>query len=152
MTLPTLGKLPPRYKVIINSYSDVRLSRCPLCQKLTHARKFALFVHVDDWGPFVLGKTCRYCTPCELIMIHKDEFEWELADKFQQLSPKAIGNDYLVVGTVEMKTWRAGLNGISPVIEEILEHLSDFKSRLDLKVSGGWGRADETPAANPNGA
>ncbi len=26
-------------------------------------RKFALLIHVDKWGPMVLGKTCRYCTP-----------------------------------------------------------------------------------------
>ncbi len=149
MTKRTLGKLPPRYSVIINPYSDERLSRCPLCQKLTHARKFALFIHVDDWGPFVLGKTCRYCTPCELVMIHQNELEWELADKFQRLDPKAIGNEYLVVGTVENKTWRAGLNGNTSTIEESFEHLADFKSQFKLEVSGGgWGPADKTPAAN----
>ena len=92
MAKPTLGKLPPRYKLIINQYSDVRLSRCPVCRKLTHSRKFALFIHIDDWGPITLGKTCRYCTPCELVMIHKDELERELAGSFQRLAPAAIGS------------------------------------------------------------
>lgn len=82
-------------------------------------------------------------------MIHKDELEWELADKFERLDPKVIGNEYLVVGTIENKTWRAVLNGTSSTIEESLTHLADFKSRFDLEVQGGgWGPADKTPATN----
>lgn len=150
MAKPTLGKLPPRYKLIINQYSDVRLSRCPICEKLTHSRKFALFIHINDWGPIMLGKTCRYCTPCELVMIHKDELERELADTFQRLAPAAIGNDYMVMGTVELKTWRAGLHGTPATITESLDHLADFKSELTLEVHGGWGPADGSSVRNRN--
>src|SRR5258708_5050969 len=51
---------PPRYSFILNPYRDVRLSKCPLCQRLTHGRKFALFIHLAKAHPVVLGKTCRY--------------------------------------------------------------------------------------------
>src|SRR4051794_17148071 len=73
MTKPTLGNLPPRYSFILNPHSDIRLTRCPKCERLTHPRKFALFVHVEEWGGVVLGYTCRYCTRCELIIVHQDE-------------------------------------------------------------------------------
>ena len=65
-----LGKLPPRYLFILNPYTDARFSKCPRCERPTHLRKFALFILIDDWGPLVLGKTCRYCTRCELIIAH----------------------------------------------------------------------------------
>jgi hypothetical protein len=34
---------------------------------------------------------------------HKDEFEHLLTSMFMQYDPSVIGNDYLIVGTVEKK-------------------------------------------------
>jgi hypothetical protein len=137
------GKLEPRYSFLLNPYSDIRLSKCPACGRLTHLRKFALFIHVDGWGPLVLGKTCRYCTPCELIMAHRDELEAELAHGPAHLAPNAGGKGYLVLGTVERKTWQKGLEGGQP-LGEALDHLADFKEYFDLKVEpGGWRPANE---------
>src|SRR5580700_308026 len=70
MARETIGQLTPRYSFLLNPYLDIRLSKCPGCNGLTHNRKFALFIHIDGWGPLVLGKTCRYCTSCELIIVH----------------------------------------------------------------------------------
>src|SRR5215510_10843446 len=103
MSNKRLGKLPPRYSFILNQYATERLSRCPRCKKLTHPRKFAFLIHIDDWGPMVLGKTCRYCSRCELIMLHQDELEEQLAYNFSQLAPEVVGNEYLVMGTIEKK-------------------------------------------------
>src|SRR5205823_2457385 len=90
---PRLGKLPPRYGFILNPYSDVRVSRCPKCQKPTHPRKFALFILIESCdAPLILGKTCGYCTGCELIVAHQDELEAELAEKFTALNPDVIGS------------------------------------------------------------
>lgn len=90
----------------------------------------------------VMGKTCRYCTPCELIVVHQDELEAELANSFASIAPHAIGNKYYVVGTVEKDMWKKGLRGGNQM-DEILEHLADFKERLDLHVEpGGWYPAD----------
>jgi hypothetical protein len=88
MAKKSIGKLPPRYSFILNPYADVRLSKCPRCQKLTYLRKFALFIHIDAWGPMALGKTCRYCSRCELIMAHQDELEAQLAHSFSQIAPE----------------------------------------------------------------
>jgi len=50
-----IGKLLPRYSFMLNPHAEVRLSKCPKCQKVTHLRKFALLIHIDEWGPMVLG-------------------------------------------------------------------------------------------------
>lgn len=139
MAKSKIGALPPRYSFILNPYPDQRLSRCPKCQKLTHLRKFALLIIIDDWGSIVLGKTCRYCTPCELIMTHQDELESELAFFFASQTPEVIGNEYIVLGTVDKKLWKQSLEGSEPQLEDALQHVAEFKSVLDLEVEpGGW--------------
>jgi hypothetical protein len=134
-----IGKLPPRYSFLLNPYSDVRLSKCPTCNKPTHPRKFALFVHIDGWGALALGKTCRYCTPCELIIVHQDELEAELAHSLGTLAPEVVGNDYMVLGTLDKRLWRQGLEGRGQPLDEMLAHVADFKKVLELHVEpGGW--------------
>jgi hypothetical protein len=137
-----IGKLKPRYSFMLNPYSDIRLSKCPQCEKLTHLRKFALFILIEGVGPIIQGKTCRYCSKCELIMAHQDELEGELILSLQKIAPQAIGNDYFVVGTFDKKVWQGGLkNEENDVGTEIFNYLADFKKMLDLKVEpGGWYR------------
>jgi hypothetical protein len=140
----TFNDLPQRYGCLINPYVNERLSRCPVCRKLTHGRKFALFIHIEEFGGVLLGKTCRYCTPCELIMIHK-ELEEQLADKLPPPGPEAAER-YLVVGTVDMKFWRGGLQGTSNVDQDLFQHLSVFKTRFDLQVTGRrWSLDSDLP-------
>src|SRR5262245_29709248 len=110
MAKPGIGKLAPRYAFILNPYSDVRLSKCPRCNRPTHPRKFALLIHVRKYGPLVLGKTCRYCARCELIAAHQDELEAELTLSLARLAPEAVGSDYLVLGTMDKKVWQQGLS------------------------------------------
>ena len=97
------GKLPPRYLFALNPYQDVRFSKCPRCDKLTYLRKFPLLIHIDGFGLMALGKTCRYCSKCELIIVHQDELESILAAFFAQKAPEAIGKEYLVLGTENKK-------------------------------------------------
>jgi hypothetical protein len=132
------GGLPPRYSFMLNPYATERLSKCPKCSRLTKLRKFALFIHIDDLGIILLGKTCRFCPDCDLIMAHQDELEHELANNLAFIEPDAIGNDYLVLGTVDMKVWRQGLKSGND-FDTVLEHTADFKKYFDLIVEpGGW--------------
>ncbi len=134
-----LGKLPPRHDFILNPYDDLRLSKCPKCDRPTHMRKFALFVVVDGYGPMLLGKTCRFCTPCDLLMVHQDELEHELVVALEPRAPEVIGNEYVVFGTVDKKVWRKGLEGDPAQLDEILDHTADFKKELGLGYDpGGW--------------
>lgn len=143
-----IGKLQPRYSFMLNPHAELRLSKCPLCRKRTHPRKFALFILVDGWGPMGLGKTCRYCSACELIMAHQDELEAELAHSLGRMAPEIVGNRYAVLGTIDKKIWRAGLEGRGKELADIMEHVADFKKEYDLVYEpGGWYPAGEGPRA-----
>jgi len=91
-----------------------------------------------------MGKTSKYCSPCELIIVHQHELEADLAENFCRLAPEFIGKDYLVIGTVEKKVWQQGLKGAETGLREILKSVADFKQvyKLDVKPAG-WYRADE---------
>jgi hypothetical protein len=92
-----------------------------------------------------LGKTCRYCTRCELIIVHQHELEAELAYSFRTIAPHVVGNKYMVLGTVDKRTWQRGLQGSGPQLDEVLKHTADFKTVLDLQVEpGGWYPASQS--------
>ncbi len=140
-----LGKLPPRYQFALNSQADYRASACPNCGRLTYRRKFALLIHVDPHYPIAMGFTCRYCPRCELIIAHQDELEAQLTALFQERNPSVVGNDYLVLGTVELKAWKESLSRPKS-IAEILEYAADFKEYATIEhFPGGWYPKDFMP-------
>ena len=141
------GRLPPKYSFALNSHSDVRFTRCPKCHRLMNPRKFALIIHVENGDLTILGKTCRYCPACELIIAHQNDLEDELANSFSRFDPEVLGNPYLVIGTVELKAWRQGLQRPLP-LDHIRDRTSEFKRVLKLSVDrGGWKPADRHPPA-----
>src|SRR5215469_11145943 len=103
-----LGKLPPRYRFILNPYADARFSSCPMCQGRTLLRKLPLVIHVKPAYTIALNKTCRYCPTCELLIAHQDEVEAQLVAIFAERQPEMIGNEYLVIGTLERSDWKRG--------------------------------------------
>jgi len=134
-----LGKLPPRYSFALNPHQEIRFSKCPVCDEPTRLRKFALFIYIDGFGPMALGKTCRFCTRCELIIAHQDELEHELTIALESRAPAVIGNDYVVPGTMDRKVWRRGLGDAPTVPADIFDHIADFKKELELEYDpGGW--------------
>jgi hypothetical protein len=129
-----IGKQKPRYRFILNPYKDERFSRCPRCEGKTRERKLPLVIHVDPRNPISLNKTCRYCDRCDLLIAHQDEVEAQLALLFQSHNPELIGNDYLVVGTLDRADWQRGSK--TPLtIAEMMEHLHDFKEVLKIEPS-----------------
>lgn len=96
-----------------------------------------------------LGKTCKYCSRCELILAHQDELETQLAYIFSKIAPDFIGKRCLVIGTVDNTVWKKGLKGSGGGLGEIMEHLADFKAVYDLYVEpGGWYPADKSRSGN----
>jgi hypothetical protein len=74
-----------------------------------------------------------------MIMAHQDELESLLASCFSEIAPEVIGNKYLVLGTVEKRTWQKGLKENSNQIDEVLQHTADFKKVVNLGFEpGGW--------------
>lgn len=94
----------------------------------------------------VLGKTCKYCARCEIVMCDQDQLEAELAHAFAIRAPHALGREYFVAGTVDRTTWQAGLQGTSE-LDDFLPHVADFKRFRGLSVQpGGWYAEGHEPA------
>ncbi len=139
------GKLPPKYNFSLNPYPEFRFSRCPDCQNKTGQRKLPLLIHVDPKNLIALNYTNRYCKHCDMLIGHKDEIEHLLTQLFLSINPEVIGNDYIVLGTVEKQAWRENMNQPMP-FKEMVDHISDFKSYQDIRMTmAGWFRADQEP-------
>lgn len=136
---------------MVNPYPDQRLSRCPVCEQKTRQRKRPLLIHVDPLHLIALNYTCRYCPDCNLLIAHKHEIEHLLTELFRQHDPGAIGNDYLVLGTVEKSAWREGIE--QPMgIAETRSHTSDFVTHYDelqMTQPGYYKVGQEPPIREP---
>jgi tetratricopeptide (TPR) repeat protein len=131
-TRQPLGKQPPHYSFFLNPYNDVRFTTCPMCHIKTRQRKVPLVIHIEPNYMVTLGKTCRYCVHCDLLIVHQDQLEEQLAGHMAVIHPEIIGNDYLVMGTLDSPEWRQGMqNQLSP--QKMIEHLHDFKEVLTFK-------------------
>ena len=137
MGIPRLGKQPPRYKFFLNPYQDARFTRCPKCEAKTRQKKLPLVIHIDAWGMFVLNKTCRFCPGCQLLIAHKDELEGYLAAFFERQAPEIVGNDYLVIGTLDRADWKWGAQG-TVTTDDMIERLHDFEDVLCFELAPHW--------------
>jgi hypothetical protein len=64
---------------------------------------------------------------------------------FAQIDPSVIGNDYLVIGTVEKKARRENMTR-PKIPSEMMPHIHDFKDIEEIRVTqAGWFRADQEP-------
>ncbi len=137
-TKTQLGKQPPLYRFFLNPYKDVRFTRCPQCENKTQQRKLPLVIHIDPMQLLSLNKTCRYCPHCDLLIAHQDDVEHFLVSFFTEENPEVIGNDYLIVGTIDRAVWKRGTQ--QPLtLQEMIEALHDFKESVLFEVvRGGW--------------
>lgn len=124
-----IGKQPTRHCFILNPYSDERFASCPKCHGLTEQRKFPLMIHVHPLNPVTINKTCCYCSHCDLIIAHKDELEEQLALLFETHNPEIIGNEYLVMGTLDHDVWDRGRR-VPLAIPEMVSKLYVFQEVL----------------------
>ena len=129
-----MGGLPARYSFVLNPHVRERFTKCPSCNSPTRLRKLPLVVHVGHLdGPrlVLLNKSCRLCVVCETLIVHRAELERVLiASGF---SAAAQEQDYVVLGTLDRRTWRRGMAGDAQ-LEDIREHMSDFKKYLKVDV------------------
>jgi hypothetical protein len=142
MDIPRLGKQPPRYTFFLNPYADARFSNCPKCRGKTKQKKLPLMIHVDEGGLVSLNKTCRYCPVCDLLIAHKDDTDALLAQLFQEREPSVVGNDHLVIGTLDRPDWKRGISG-RITTQESIAALHDFKDVVHFEPSCGWGPEEQ---------
>lgn len=146
---PRLGLLPPRYRFSLNPYPDLRFSRCPHCNHQTGQRTLPLFIYIKPSSPILLNITCRYCKQCDSLICHKDYLEHILTLVFRERDPTMIGEEYIIVGTVEKKLWREGLTQ-SKGRSEIFAQLHEFKTYEELQMTmRGWFPEKYPPPVEP---
>src|ERR1041385_5155685 len=92
----------PRHRFVLTPYADVRCSRCPRCNALMRVRKVPLMIHIEPQNLITLRKTVKFCPACDVLIVHQDELERELAFAFNERKPEIVGNPYIVLGTVEV--------------------------------------------------
>ena len=136
---PRLGKQPPRYRFFLNPYQDARFSKCPQCENKMGQRKLPLFIHIDPKQPLLLNKTCRCCPHCDLLIAHQDELEEVISRVFSVLNPEVVGNNYLVIGTLDRADWKRIDQNKLP-IQDTIEALHDFEDVVNFKPMWGWRR------------
>jgi len=86
----------------------------------------------------ILGYTCRYCPDCDLLVAHQDEIEHLLAGIVSKVEPDAIGNDYLVLGTVERDFWRQ-VTKTPHSVADLPDHLHDLLEVWTMHFGpAGW--------------
>jgi hypothetical protein len=150
MSKPRFGKLKPVYSVLLNPHGEYRLTKCPHCENLTYPRKFALLIAVLGWMPYAQGKTCKYCTRCKMIIVDQDELELEMGTTLAEHAPQVVGKEYLLIGVVEMKTFKRGLTDDRETLVEMRERVSDFKKQYGMGIRpGGWYKEGYEPPPLP---
>jgi len=150
MALPRFGRLEPRHTFCMNPFPERRFNECVACNRKTGQRKLPLLIHVDPHHLIALNFTCRYCNACDLLIARKDEIEHCLTETFRSMAPQSIGNDYLVIGTVEHSVWQRNIKNPLPP-SEMLDHVHDFVHVSTVRRSaGGWFPPGvEPPEAEP---
>lgn len=132
------GHLPPLYNFTLNPYPDQRFSKCPTCNNKTGQRKLPLIIHIEPKHMLALNYTNRYCHSCDMLIGHKHEIEHILVEFFNTYDVSVIGNDYLIIGTVEKEAWREGMKQVK-LVNEMLPYIHDFKSYQVLRMTmAGW--------------
>jgi hypothetical protein len=134
-----MGALPPRYAFVLNPHAEAGFTKCPRCEAKTHVRKLSLVIHVEDFGLVLLGKTCRLCLGCETLVAHQ-------ADLDKLIGIAVAGSDspkYVVLGTVDRRVWRRGLEG-RVALQEVVQQMADFKTylRVDLTPAGWYPKSE----------
>jgi hypothetical protein len=129
----SIKDMKKRHYFFLNPYEDQAFTRCPKCDGKTKVRKFPLVIHIEPRQMFLLNKQCKYCPVCDLIIGDKSDIEHLMAMSFSQVKPEILGNEYLVMGTLDRKDWREGnKNQLDP--DEIWKRIYIFKDVLNFKV------------------
>jgi len=133
-----LAKFPRKHMFFLNPYTDARFTRCPKCGNRTKIRKFPFAVHIDPKTLMMLNMSGPYCPSCDLIILHKDKVEALLTASFARRDPSIIGNDYLIMGTVERAHWLKASQG-QGTHQELFDNLTVFKEVVNFEPEHyGW--------------
>lgn len=129
------GKLPPKHIFFLNPYTNERFTRCPKCGGKTLKRKRPFLIHIDPQLLMNCNLTTPYCPVCDLIIMHQDVLEQFLAESCERNGrPDLIGNNYLVIGTVERSAFARSFEDTHLTFEDTVAHSHDFKEVVRFEI------------------
>ncbi|PIV52648.1 MAG: hypothetical protein COS17_08145 [Elusimicrobia bacterium CG02_land_8_20_14_3_00_37_13] len=131
------GNREHRYYFFLNKYDDIAFTRCPKCNRETRKRMFCLFIHIEPKQLISFNKSCRFCPDCGLIIVKKKELENYLVAMCEKHNPDIIGNDYVVLGTIDRDLHQKGKQG-KLNINTAIDCFIPFIDHLTFEVHGGW--------------
>jgi hypothetical protein len=146
MTAPVFGNQGHRYSFMMNPYPDYHVRRCPVCTGKMGQRKVPLLIHVAPHSFLILGFSCAYCGPCNLLVANKHDIEHLLTESFRSSAPEVIGKPYLVFATIDRKFWREGM--ASPKeLADTFTHADEFVTYYqELRLTKpGWYKSGTNP-------
>ena len=139
------GRLPPQYRFALNTRLDARFTRCPECKRKMKQRTLPLIVHVEPRYLSTFVQTCRYCPDCDLLIAHADLLGAQMLNWFAEYDPSVVGNEYVIIGTMERQAWDAHIRE-SRFINEVMGDVHDFAAVVRIEgYVGNWRLIDVTP-------
>ncbi|MHC4443865.1 MAG: hypothetical protein ACYTF1_09495 [Planctomycetota bacterium] len=127
-----------RHRFFLSPYEDMAFTKCPKCDCKTKQRKLPLVIHIEPEQVLALNKTCRYCPNCDLVIAREKELEAMMAATFEDQRPEIIGNEYLVVGTLDRTDWREGSKSQLPP-DQVLDRVYIFEDEWYFEIEpSGW--------------
>jgi hypothetical protein len=133
----------PRYFFYLNPHQQYAWTKCPKCDNKTKVRKYYLMIHYGEKARqynqmFSLGKTCKFCPYCELIIANKWEVEDLLAQMLGQLGKKFDPKNYFIFGTTDRVDWKTGMREATAP-GKALEQAYPFRNVWDFEIRpAGW--------------
>lgn len=86
----------------------------------------------------ILNMSGRFCPHCDLLILHQDKVEELLTAAMSQHNQDIIGNEYLILGTVERDVWRESKKR-PQYLKKALDNLHEFKEVVIFEVEHyGW--------------
>ncbi len=135
------NQLDPMHRFFLNPYEDLRFSSCPQCGGKTKIRKRPFLVHIYPDFLTILNMSGPTCLKCDLLILHQDKLEAMLVVAVSlNKRPDLLGNDYLVLGTVERSFWQEHHQDVIPDPTQPLEHLHVFKEVVRFEPAPRWVR------------
>ena len=135
-TNPKQTPRPARYYFFLNPDQDCAFTKCPKCDNKTKVRKYPLVIHIEPGQILNLNKTCKYCTECDLIIVKQADIEALMAACFEKERPSIIGNDYLVIGTLDRSDWKE--LQAKPTAPGAMAKVHPFKDMLSFELMPSW--------------
>jgi hypothetical protein len=84
----------------------------------------------------IVGKTCRLCVTCDLLIAHGAELARLIASS--GFADETNPLSYAVLGTADRRVWRRGLVR-TIALDEVRDRMADFKRYMRVDFTpGGW--------------